>query len=69
MRIDIIDGPVDAGTPGTPRYRTVRSGGKTMKVRIVDADSPTFAADFGAAFSENVRRARRDNRALAVAAE
>jgi len=69
MKIDIVDGPLDAGTPGTPRYRTVRSGGKTMKVRIVDADSPVFAADFGAVFAENVRRARRENRALAAAAE
>jgi hypothetical protein len=69
MKVDIIDGPLDAGAPAKPRYRTVRSGEKTMKVRIVDADSPTFAADFGAAFSENVRRARRNNRALAVAAE
>lgn len=69
MKIDIVDGPLDAGKPGTPRYRTVRSGGKTMKVRIVDADSPGFAADFAAAFAENVRRVRRDNRALADAAE
>lgn len=69
MKIDIVDGPLDAGTPGIPRYRTVRSNGKAMKVRIVDADSPVFAADFGAAFAENVRRARRENRALAIAAE
>ena len=69
MKIDIVEGPLDAGAPGKPRYRTVRADGKTMKVRIVDADSPSFAADFGAAFRENVRRARRANRALAAAAE
>ena len=64
MKPRIVTGPLTDGTPAKAKYRIARSNGTSMKVRIVDADSPTFGADFQAAFAENVRRARRENRAI-----
>ena len=65
MEVVIVDGPLERSKAGKPRYRTARAAGeKAMRVRVVDADSPTFGADFEAAFKANVRRARRENRAL-----
>lgn len=69
MKIEIVKDGIDAGQSGRVRYRTVEADGTAMRVRVVDADSPSFAADFGAAFRANVRRIRRDNRALRTAAE
>jgi hypothetical protein len=62
--IVIVDGPLPSGKPSKPKYRTARMNGDVVRVRVVDADSPTFGADFEAAFRANVRRARQDNRAL-----
>ena len=62
--IVIVDGPLSVEKPGKAKYRTARSEGKVVRVRVVDADSPTFGADFEAAFRANVRRARQDNRAV-----
>ncbi|RYE58299.1 MAG: hypothetical protein EOP18_01400 [Rhizobiaceae bacterium] len=60
----IVDGPLSSEKPRKPKYRTARSEGSVVRVRVVDADSPTFGADFEAAFRANVRRARQDNRAI-----
>lgn len=57
-----VNGKPDPGRPSKPRYRTVQRNGETVRLRVVDADSPRFAADFQAAFAANVRRARRENR-------
>ena len=45
--------------------RTVRDaeGGKT-RILAIDANSPTFGEDFLYVFTQNVRRARRENKAL-----
>jgi hypothetical protein len=64
MKVEIVEGPVSAGAVSKPKYRTARSDGASIRVRIVDADSPSFGADFEAAFKANVRRARRENRLL-----
>jgi hypothetical protein len=64
MTVEIVDGPLDPGKASTPKYRTARANGKPVRVRIVDADSPTFGADFQASFRANVRKARKENRAL-----
>jgi hypothetical protein len=66
MEFTIVDGPLDAGKPSKPKYRTARVNGRSFRVRVIDADSPTFAADFGSAFKANVRRARQDNRAVSL---
>jgi hypothetical protein len=64
MEIVIVDGPLTSGQSGKPKYRTARAKGRSIRVRVVDADSPTFGADFEAAFKASVRRVRQDNRAL-----
>ena len=52
--------------PGKPVYRYARTAeGRRIAVRVVDADSPTFAEDFEAAFNANIRRARRANQEAA----
>jgi hypothetical protein len=61
-RIVTVDGPLKPGKPSRPRYRTVERDGESVRLRVVDADSPTFAADFQASFAANVRRARAENR-------
>lgn len=64
-RIVLVEGPIDPGKPGKPKYRTAERDGKRVRLRVVDADSPRFSADFQASFAANVRRARKENRALA----
>lgn len=64
MKIEIIDGPLKVGPAGKPRFRTATKDGKTVRLRIIDADSPRFAADLQSAFAANVRRARSENREL-----
>lgn len=64
MKVDIVDGPIDLGKPGKPKYRTVHKDGKVVKLRVVDADSPHFAAEFESSFRASVRKAREENRAL-----
>lgn len=64
MKIDIVDGPIDLGKPGKPKYRTVHKDGHAVKLRVIDADSPQFAADFLSSFRANVRKAREENRAI-----
>lgn len=67
--IDIVEQVLDAGKPAKPVFRTARAEGKRMRIRVIDANSPSFAADFLAGFQANVRRAREENRALNSAAE
>ncbi|KAA9019082.1 MULTISPECIES: hypothetical protein [Sphingobium] len=64
MKVDIVDGPIDLGKPGKPKYRTVHKDGKVVKLRVVDADSPNFGAEFLASFKASVRKAREENRAI-----
>jgi hypothetical protein len=64
VAIVVTDGRLDAGKPSKPKFRTAQRDGKRVRVRIVDADSPHFAADFTASFAANVRRARSENRAI-----
>ena len=67
MKFQIVDGPLPLGQASKPRYRIARIDGQEIKVRVVDADSPTFTADFTAAFRANVRRVRRENKLLKAA--
>lgn len=67
MKIEIVQGALSDGKPGKPRYRTASNDGARFRVRVVDADSPTFGADFLAAFRANVRRARAENQLLEAA--
>lgn len=64
MAVTIIDGRLSSGKTSKPRYRIARAEGQAVRVRVVDADSPTFGDDFEAAFKANVRRVRKENRAL-----
>jgi hypothetical protein len=64
MKIDIVDGPIDLGKPGKAKYRTVHKDGRAVKLRVIDADSPQFAAEFLASFRASVRKAREENRAI-----
>lgn len=61
-KVTVVEGPLDPGKPSKPRYRTAEREGKRVRLRVVDADSPTFAADFQASFAANVRRVRHENR-------
>jgi hypothetical protein len=61
--IEVV-GPLDPGKPSKPKFRTAQKDGKRVRLRVIDADSPSFAADFQASFAANVRRARSENRAL-----
>jgi len=63
-RIVTVDGPLESGKPARPRYRVAERDGERVRLRVIDADSPTFAADFQASFAANVRRARLENRAV-----
>jgi hypothetical protein len=56
---------IDPGPPGKRRYRWAYRDGKRVRLRVIDANSPTFTADLTDAFRENVRRAIRENRELA----
>ncbi|WP_284734345.1 hypothetical protein [Sphingosinicella terrae] len=59
-----VEGPIDPGKPDKARYRIVRRDGTQVRLRVIDADGPRFAADLQASFAANVRRARAENRAL-----
>ncbi|MEA3030804.1 MAG: hypothetical protein QOG13_2129 [Sphingomonadales bacterium] len=64
MKVVLVDGPLDPGKPSKAKYRTVERDGKRVRLRVVDADSPRFTADFHASFAANVRRVRDESRAL-----
>lgn len=65
--IKIVKGPIDVGKPSRRRYRTaIASDGSKVRIRMIDAGSPTFTADFLDMFKENVRRARAENKALGL---
>jgi hypothetical protein len=63
-KITVVEGPLDPGAPARARYRTVEVDGRPVKLRILDADSPSFTADLTASFAANVRQARSENRQL-----
>ena len=46
-------------------FATAPDGSK-VRIRTIDADSPTFTADLLDMFRENVRRARAENKALGL---
>jgi len=63
----ILTDEIDVGKPSRPRYRTaVGPDGKPVRIRMIDPDSPTFAADFLSLFRANVRKARAENKALGL---
>ena len=64
MKIRLIDGPLQVGAAGKPKFRTATKDGKTVRLRVIDADSPRFAAELQSSFAANVRRARSENRKL-----
>lgn len=64
VRVIEVDGPLDLGKPSKPKFRTALRDGKRVRLRVIDADSPSFAADFQASFAANVRRARNENRTV-----
>ena len=66
LKVVLVDGPLDPGKPGKPKYRTATRDGKRVRLRVIDADSPNFAADFQAMFAANIRRARDENRELDI---
>ena len=67
MTLKIVDRPVTGEKSAKPRFRIASNDGESIRVRIVDADSPTFGADFTSAFRDNVRRVRKENRMLDAA--
>lgn len=67
MKFEVVSGKLDDGKPSKPRYRSAVVDGQAVRVRVIDADSPTFGADFLSAFRANVRRARRENLLLDAA--
>ena len=69
MKVTIVDGPVTSDKAAKPRYRDAHLDGERLRVRVLDAESPTFGVDFEAAFRANVRRIRKENALLAQAAE
>ncbi|HEX8554461.1 MAG TPA: hypothetical protein VF695_07120 [Sphingomonas sp.] len=68
MNLKIVDEPISGEKSSKPRYRMAVSDGQSVRVRVVNADSPTFGADFVSAFRANVRRVRKEN-TLVEAAE
>jgi hypothetical protein len=64
-KMTIVKGPIDPGKPGKVRYRTAHKDGKPVRIRVLDADSPDFAAQFLSAFRSSVRKARKENKSLA----
>jgi hypothetical protein len=67
--INIVEhaGPIPVGKPSRRRYRTATApDGSTVRIRMIDPDSPTFTADLTDMFRENVRRARAENKALGL---
>jgi hypothetical protein len=61
-KVVVVQGPLDLGRPSKPKFRIAHRDGKRVQLRVVDADSPTFGADFAKSFAANVRRARSENR-------
>ena len=57
-----------AKTAGVSLKRVKTASGKVLTVRAVQANSPTFAEDFLAVFTENVRRARKANKSKSATA-
>lgn len=69
MKLEVVEGPIKSGKrPSRPKFRTAKSGEITVRVRIIDADSPTFGAEFQDAFAANVRRARKANKQVKIGA-
>ncbi len=57
-------------TPRDLPTKIVRSAdGTVVRMKVVQADSPTFSQDFLAAFRSNVRRIRADQRKRARGSE
>jgi hypothetical protein len=66
-KIELVEGPIEIGKPGRPRYRTaIGPDGKPVRIRMLDPNSATFTADLLSSFRANVRRARAENKALGL---
>jgi hypothetical protein len=63
-----VDGPIDPGKAGKPRYRTVMKDGEQVRIRVLDSNSPDFTAQFLSSFRNNVKKARKENSDLAKSA-
>lgn len=65
-KITVVD-KIEVGKASPAKFRTATGeDGKRVRIRILDADSPTFTADFLSSFRANVRRARAENKALGL---
>lgn len=60
-----VEAPMDQQKPGKPQFRTVVKDGRRVRIRVIDANSPDFTAQLTSAFRGNVRKARKENQALA----
>ncbi len=56
-----------AKAAGVSLKRVKTASGKVITVSAVQANSPTFAEDFLAVFTKNVRKARKANKSKAAA--
>lgn len=63
-KITLVKGPIDPGKAGKARYRTSYKDGKAVRIRVIDAESPNFTAEFLSAFRSSVRKARKENKSL-----
>lgn len=61
MTLEIVPKLI-VGKPSRARWRMAKRDGEWVRIRVVDPDSPTFEADFLAAFRWNVRRIRAEQR-------
>ena len=63
----IVEGPINIGKPSAPRYRTaIGPDGNQVRIRVIDPNSPTFTADLLSSFRANVKRARKESKALGL---
>lgn len=63
MEIILAKPARNGSKPTKPLRRSARAAdGTNLTVRVIDADSPSFAQDFTAAFNANIRRARTANK-------
>ena len=65
MTLEIVPGPLDEGKPSRRRYRWGKRDGERVRIRVIDADSPTLGADLLDMFRENVRRVLHEQRKAA----
>jgi hypothetical protein len=61
----VVEAPVKLGKPSTIKTKRVRlPDGTSVRVRVLDADSPKFLSDLAGVFRANVTSVRRANTSL-----